>query len=442
MIINDFRRFFIGRPDAYIYQYDNGEWTQKKETITDYIIQEHLDHKITIGSYPYYESEGHWYCKWECIDLDMHSEENLDVIRDELEPISLKVLMAFQNDFSINKNDICREYSGGGYHIWIKNYPNTPLERAHDFKSAIEKWLWEKFKIKSTEGVNPKQRTIEKNGYGNAVKLPLSLNRKRNVICDILDKFDLSQQGEGYKIPDWIPRINEDDKSIITKEKKTEMNDFKVEIKDENFSYFINKLRPCFQKVALDGSLTHKQEGKNGHQMNLYLCGALIYEGASDDMIHKFYQTHPTYNYTKTQYQINGARKSFKKEYVENLSCKKIQQIGFCFPECPNFDTDKGERKYRKYKCSNEQCDYDILTTGKPGNCKQCGGKLRRDLINYLQVTAWIVEESPQALLILTPNAQKEWFPKSIIYPKYSNDKTQLQTFLIESWIVKKKFGD
>ena len=69
----DFKSFFVGNFGAYGLQKDNGSWTAVREKITKDVIEKHLKQDITIGSYTIYRKTPNIYCRWICIDIDLHS---------------------------------------------------------------------------------------------------------------------------------------------------------------------------------------------------------------------------------------------------------------------------------------------------------------------------------------------------------------------------------
>lgn len=68
----EFKTFFIGNINAYGLQNFNGSWTAVRDKITKNTIERHLNEEITIGSYNIYRKGGNIYCKWVCIDIDVH----------------------------------------------------------------------------------------------------------------------------------------------------------------------------------------------------------------------------------------------------------------------------------------------------------------------------------------------------------------------------------
>jgi len=285
----------------------------------------------------------------------------MDKNKEDFNSMSKEIMLELQNRFKISEKDICREFSGGGYHIWIKSDLNTSLVRAYDFGQELKHILKNEFKILKSE-VFPKQDFIEK--FGSAVKLPLSLNRKYNNKCEILDGFDLSLQGTGFKIPDSIPSAN---LNLGIKEKtkmKKSSKVHQIKIIDEDFNYFFDRLMPCFKQIVENGSLTYNQEGDRGYKMNLYLLRELFYLGASDDIIHKCYTSHPNYRYEITQSNINSARKTYDQRYGGIFPCEKVEPLGYCDKNCfPSiFQCECGRR-----------IGIDISYLEKPFTCKRCG---------------------------------------------------------------------
>jgi len=68
----EFKSYFVGNLNAYGLQNSNGSWTAVRDRITKNVIERHLNKEITIGSYTIYRKHGKIYCKWICIDIDLH----------------------------------------------------------------------------------------------------------------------------------------------------------------------------------------------------------------------------------------------------------------------------------------------------------------------------------------------------------------------------------
>ncbi len=339
--VKNIRSFFVGRSDAYgLYPnsiHPNNKPFKKEAPLNDKIIQDHLDQKKTIGIYYAYNIEGMWYCGFCTIDIDLHGETNVKKIKTELGPLTYEVRKGVIEHYNIKPNDILRDFSGEGYHISTKFAKNTTLSRAHDFAEDLKRFLKDKYSL--DEEIFPKQALLNDNGYGNFVKLPLSLNRKNGEYCEILDDFDLSKQGEGYKIPDYIPHDVISKQINRVKENKGNSIPIKINVKDANFTHFFDKVKPCFKAIILGKLSTHGKKGR-GHYMNITLCNILQYIGASKDIRIKAFENQPEFDYKLTKYYVEKLEKSFKFRHIRGLTCDKIQEKGLCLKflegECNN----------------------------------------------------------------------------------------------------------
>lgn len=339
--LEDFKTFFVGNLNNAGKQYKNKNgdvlWfsgTIKKRfgenlTIND-ILQQHLNKKITIGSYPYYKIAGDstWYCKFILIDIDDHKETEIDKIIAKLNMRSLTIMRDFIKHYKIPTNNILRDFSGRGYHIWVKLAYQTTLKRAWDLKKDIENRLLKIHGIE--EEIFPKQNESTLTKFGNCCKLPLSINLNNGQYCDILDGFDLSKQGSGYKIPEWILKATYQKKSHNNFTPKNIIQNPIMEVHNECFDWFLGNIKPCLKAIALGTIETHSTQGDNGHLMNISLCNALHYIGAPLEVRIKAFEKQPKFDYTKTKNYILGLSKGFKRKYAETLTCNTIQKRGFC----------------------------------------------------------------------------------------------------------------
>ncbi len=232
--------------------------------------------------------------------------------------------------YHVPQNCVLRVFSGMGYHLWIKLKPFTALKRAFDLKIDLEEEV-KAFNL-SIE-VFPKQGNMTNKKFGNCCKLPLSLNLKNGEFCEILDGFDLSQQGFGYEIPYWIPSANTPLDEKKRKNGRKEVIFTQRSVSDQqDLNYYISKLKPCLKGIITGEIISHKHSSGNGHYMNICLCNALLGLGAPIKTIISAYQNQPDFDPCVTRCQVKSLEKGFSPKFA-NVSCKTIQKKGFCLNE-------------------------------------------------------------------------------------------------------------
>lgn len=131
---------------------------------------------------------------------------------DKLKNLTKEIRNFLISSCKIPKNAICREISGRGYHIWIFLKNLTTLKRAYDYGQYLNKKILQSFGIECE--IFPKQDSIG-DGIGNFVKLPLSVNRKANTECIILDNFDYNDI-KGFKIDETVSKNDSSEIESIT----------------------------------------------------------------------------------------------------------------------------------------------------------------------------------------------------------------------------------
>lgn len=169
---SEFLGLFVNRSDVYAKQTDDGSYVKVSEYVTDQLLDMHLYGEVTIGTYALNHENK---VRWLCFDVDAHrSADDTD-----------ETLKAKQENAEQEKDTICMfldnanvryvlESSGTpySYHIWVFLKPVEAAKAKHFGKRVLQECG-----IKKME-VFPKQEKLNKNGYGNLVKLPLAINRK------------------------------------------------------------------------------------------------------------------------------------------------------------------------------------------------------------------------------------------------------------------------
>lgn len=159
---------FVNRSDTYSEQSPKGTYSRIEESITEQTLQDHLDGKKTIGIYQLNQESK---IKWICFDFDGDKLE-------EQEQLAKNLYLKLKHTHKAET--ILMEFSGKkGYHIWVFTEPI-------DAQSA-KIWAEEASESEHPHEIFPKQTSIEKEKFGNLVKLPLGIHQvtgKRTFFFD------------------------------------------------------------------------------------------------------------------------------------------------------------------------------------------------------------------------------------------------------------------
>src|SRR3990167_7021040 len=185
---------FVNRSDVYPEQLDGGKYTKHEKSFTIENIKEHMNGNRTYGTYQINPKTNQ--IKWVCFDFDGENPDG------ELPKAKALVERLKSRGFHP-----LLEFSGKkGYHVWIFCEPID----------AVWARNWGK---KVGDGIEyselfPKQDTVEGDGYGNLVKIPMGLHRgsgKRSLIfhpetLTPLEPASAMQILAGWQL-DEIPRL-------------------------------------------------------------------------------------------------------------------------------------------------------------------------------------------------------------------------------------------
>jgi len=168
-IVKKIRESFVIRDDAYAIQKNDGSYSCVKDSLTDEVINKHLKKEITIGAYQLDKSNN---IKYICFDFDKDTKEDSEQAKKLFDSLKKEGYHPLLED------------SGGGVyrrHVWL-NIENMQSKDAREWAAGYCR----KHEIEPSEFF-PKQNSISEDGYGNFVKLPLSINKKTKKFCAILE---------------------------------------------------------------------------------------------------------------------------------------------------------------------------------------------------------------------------------------------------------------
>lgn len=190
MVFSDvalFEQKFVNRTDCYCKQLPTGGYTRIDQPITLQILKQHLDRKITIGSYQLDKTNK---VKWLCFDIDPEKFSDPQAIVKQLLSVMRRKIKDKTEEEKplIWDNALILEasrYPDPSYHIWILFL--IPL------KANVARWIALHILKKANLNpklveVFPKQNEITpERPYGNFVKLPFSKHQVEQKYSQMLD---------------------------------------------------------------------------------------------------------------------------------------------------------------------------------------------------------------------------------------------------------------
>lgn len=166
-------RYFITNTYAMAIQIEDGKYVTKYLPISEFIIQEMLNQRGSMGCYQQcYKSN---MVKWICFDFDCIEKNDPDLnclFKKNVEPL-LNIL----DEYKVN---YLTEFSGRrGIHVWIVFSHLIQKEKAFQILSFFKKRLLERIKEFYNANLDsfPATNTAKGNTVGKQVKMPLSCHR-------------------------------------------------------------------------------------------------------------------------------------------------------------------------------------------------------------------------------------------------------------------------
>lgn len=277
---SDLLRLFAFRDDVYAEQGTDGSYFKVVAKVSDELLQNHIDGKITIGVYTLNTENK---VRWLCFDVDAHPKENesdSDILQKQQKAEQEKnALCKFFDDFEI---PYLLEASGTpySYHIWLFLKPVEAI-KAREFGKDVLKHLG----IKKME-VFPKQVKINSHGYGNLVKLPLAKHRKNGLQSKLFINGTWTREFEEIEVG-----------AVDISSYKPEINN-PLSMKQTQY----DGVRPFFA-WAIHQDLTDT----GGHALRVAIVREYYNNGTTDPCeLAELFQYQSDYNFEKSIYQVNS----------------------------------------------------------------------------------------------------------------------------------------
>lgn len=297
----------INRKDVFAEQSVTGTYFKNEYPINESLLQSHLEGKSTFGAYQLDQASE---VKWICFDIDSHGPKNGEesedakAMRDQQAENDKDRMCSF---LELKEIPYLLEASGSphSYHVWIFVNP---------VKARIAKAFGKEI-IKAVDidcELFPKQCTINKNGYGNLVKLPFATNKKhggKSSICidgEFVRDFNSLEIGV-IDIPEVTPEPIE--KPIEPKIKVSK-----------------GDVRECIKNAAM-----MDLRGTQGHAMRIAICREYYNAGMSDpDELAKLFIYQDDYDFGISRNQVL----SIISQELGNFRCSTLQDKCSKFIDC------------------------------------------------------------------------------------------------------------
>lgn len=310
----EFLNLIINRADVYGQQQKDGTYRLVEIPITENTLVGHLKGNITIGTY-HLNNENK--VKSICFDIDSHApkkgaEETEDDIK-KRDNAAKERKNTLSNFLTLKGIQFVLEASGSphSYHFWILLEP-VDAEKAYYFGNYIRESL--KWKSADLE-IFPKQKKIDKKGYGNLIKLPFATHQKHGGLSQIMVNGELKRDFDSLEvgildISSFVPHVYE---KIVTERKKSPVN---------HIIRVNGKVRYEPRKCILD-AINKQLPHFGGNQLRVAIVRELHLFGMEVKDIVEAFSRQTDFNREKTLYHVNQI---LKKDIPVPASCKTIYE--------------------------------------------------------------------------------------------------------------------
>ena len=320
----EFLDLIINRSDVYAQQYKDGSYRLVEIPITENVISGHIKGNITIGSYHINKDNK---VRSICFDVDSHppkkgiEETELDIQKRNNKAEEMKTSLC--NFLTLHSIPHVLEFSGSfySYHIWILLEP-VDAEIAHNFGNAIREAL--KWKAWDLE-IFPKQKKIDKKGYGNLIKLPFATHQRHGGLSKIMVNGEFVREFDSLEvgildISPFVPLVTE---NASVKTKKAYPN---VIIRTAGSVHY--EPRPCIMEA-----INNQLPGTGGNQVRVAVVREAYLSKMSIPDIIELFSKQEDFDREKTTYHVHQI---LKKDIPVPFSCKTLSEQSGYILGCEN----------------------------------------------------------------------------------------------------------
>lgn len=295
------------------YGYNAQKYPLTRQIIDDSI----LGNNITIGAYTVKPIDNTVINP--TIDIDNH-DGNIDIIHD------VKIVYnALKNAGMFPYIEASAGDIKDGAHIGVICKPTLAAMAKKELKTILE-----------TTGlkheVNPKQETVNNDGFGNLVKLPFQYNNRTKARSQIYNPETMEpfNRDDAIKymlsLPDTVFSVKEPIEIPIQAIKEPITATTEPIKSDMGLCDFMDThhIKPCIVKAYKESWGLHGT-GDEGHNFRIAIAGDMIYNGANDEEVHKYFSTQKDYKREYTNPQIDSIKK-YLATGKKPMGCKTIKE--------------------------------------------------------------------------------------------------------------------
>ncbi len=275
-------KLLINRSDVYAEQGRDGSYFKVHGNISDKLLQNHVDGRITIGTYTLNNANE---VKWICFDIDAHIKAGT----------SDEEILKVQQSADMDKDKMCTyldsmdipymlEASGSAhsYHVWLFLDP-VKANKAKMFGKMIMKEAGIKCEL------FPKQCTVKRTGYGNLVKMPFAINKKNGGQSRIFVDGEFVHEFDSYEVG-------------IIDLSEYEVPEIKKDAVCSTVPAVTNGVRPIFE-----WALTQELEDLEGHDMRIAIVREYFNNGITNpDDLARLFSFQSDYDFEHSKEKVNS----------------------------------------------------------------------------------------------------------------------------------------
>lgn len=312
------------------------------------LVRQHLDTKITLGSYVITNSNT---CRFIVIDFDIDSSVAKDALMQrtrasekaksdalaQMVERAKSVIEGIVSTLKIDRNQILIEKSGSkGFHVWMFFEDEVPALSTYKMRNV----LIDEFGLSDVE-IFPKQSSASKGSPGSLIKLPLGINRKTMERCLFLNSnFDPDLNGVWSALEKVVPVTRAQLDNII-KLQDTAVNMAEDDADCDDLTVMgasiETMIAECSALKGISERALREESPEFSHDERVCMASLFNKFGMiGKSKIHEFLRNSDNYDAEKTDQSFDGCKG------LKPMRCSTMQERGICPGTCDNIEACSG----------------------------------------------------------------------------------------------------